>query len=94
MSSDRDPLAQRRVRLQQRSAVLREQLAADVQVLSPLLGTADRVRQAVQWVKANPLWVGAGVAGLVVLRPRRSLSVAVRAWSAWRFVQRVRSTLR
>ena len=80
-------LAQQRQQLQDRSAVLRGQLAADARVLRTPLALADQVRQGWRWLKAHPQWVGVGVALLVVWRPRRLAWLAGRLWASWRLWQ-------
>ena len=82
-------LAQRRQQLQDRSALLRNQLADDAQVLRTPLAVADQVRQGWRWLKAHPQWVGVGVAVLVVWRPRRLAWLAGRLWAGWRLWQRL-----
>lgn len=82
-------LAQRRRQLQDRSEALRGQLAADAQVLRTPLALADQVRHGWRWLKANPQWVGVGVAVLVVWRPRRLAWLAGRLWAGWRLWQRL-----
>ena len=86
-------LAQRRQQLQQRSALLRGQLAADAQVLRTPLALADQVRLGWRCLKDHPQWVGVGVgvgvAVLVVWRPRRLAWLAGRLWAGWRLWQRL-----
>jgi hypothetical protein len=84
-------LARRRERLVRRSARLRDALATELRVLQPALSWADRIQDAWRWLRANPLAAAAGVAALVVWRPRRALGWGLRAWSAWKLVQRVRA---
>lgn len=84
------PLAVRREALLARSAELRQTVAADLVGVTPVLDAADRVRAGWEWAKANPLWVGAGVAVLAAWRPRRAVALGLRAWSVWQTVQRVR----
>jgi len=83
--------------LQQRSALLRRTLAAQVEAgVSPLLGGADRVMAAGHWLRQHPaLLVGASVA-LLVWRPKGLvtgvLSVAGRGlwlWQTWQKLQPV-----
>lgn len=83
-------LALRCQALQLRSATLREALARDSQGLQPALALADRLHASGRWLLAHPQWVGAGVALLVVWRPRRAWRLGLRAWSAWRLWRRLR----
>lgn len=85
----RRQLDAREAALVARQAQLRARLAADVAPLQPVFGTADRVRDALRWLRANPLVVGGGVAVLVALRPRRAWRLALRAWTAWRVARPV-----
>jgi hypothetical protein len=90
MMSHADRLAERRLQLVQRSAELRHQLAQDAMVMAPWLGAADGVRALGWWAKRHPAWVGAAVATLAVLKPRRAVSWGLKAWSGWRMWQRAR----
>lgn len=92
MSTAAHDLAARRHELVGRSRSLRVQLVADVQTLAPVLTTADRVRGGIHWLKQNPLWLGVAVAALVVWRPSRLWRWGSKAWSAWRFWQRLQAT--
>lgn len=74
----------RREELRLRSAELRLHMAAHAQVLEPPLALADRVRGGLQWLRANPQWPVGAAAALLVLRPRRALRWAGRAWWGWR----------
>lgn len=84
-------LARRRERLVQRTAHLRGAVTTELQALQPALSWVDRVQDAWLWLRANPLAAAAGVAVLAVWRPRRALGWGLRAWSAWKLVQRVRA---
>lgn len=84
-------LARRRERLVRRSADLRGTVATELQALQPALSWVDRIQDVWLWLRANPLAAAAGVAALAVWRPRRALGWGVRAWSAWKLVQRVRA---
>ncbi len=85
-------LAVRRHELVGRSRTLRAQLVADTQALAPMLAGVDRVRGGIQWLKQNPLWLGVAVAALVVWRPSRLWRWGGKAWTAWRFWQRLQAT--
>ena len=84
--AQRNPeLAQRQQLLLARSAALRLQIAQDsTAALASPLATADKVVLGWQWLKASPVAWGAGVAALVVWRPRRIVRTAGQLWSAWR----------
>lgn len=81
-------LAQRRQALLVRSALLREQVASDVQALRPVWLAADRVQDGVTWVRQHPLWVGVAVALLVAWRPRKTLWAGWRLWGWWQTARR------
>lgn len=86
-----EQLASQREKLVLRSRRLRGQLVEQMQVLQPAWTWADRLQDAWIWLRANPLAVVGGVLAVVVWRPRRSLGLALRAWSAWKLLQRARS---
>jgi hypothetical protein len=90
--SKAEQLARRRQQLLLRSGELRQQLSRDAQVLAPWLGAADGVRSASAWLQRHPEWVAAAVATLVVLKPRRVLSLGLKGWSGWKMWQRARAT--
>lgn len=84
-------LARRRQMLVLRSGQLRGQAVEQLQVVQPALLWADRLQDAWFWLRANPLAVAGGVLAVAVWRPRRSLGLALRAWSAWKLLQRART---
>ncbi|AOF86533.1 yqjK-like family protein [Hydrogenophaga sp. RAC07] len=86
-----EQLARRRQLLVQRSGQLRGQLVDQLQVLQPAWRWADRLQDAWLWIRANPLAVAGSVLAVLVWRPRRSLGLALRAWSAWKLLQRARA---
>jgi hypothetical protein len=86
-----EQLARRRRMLVLRSGRLRGQVVDQMQAVQPALMWADRLQDAWIWLRANPLAVAGGVLALAVWRPRRSLGLALRAWSAWKLVQRART---
>lgn len=84
-------LAHRRQMLVLRSGQLRGQVVDQMKAVQPALVWADRLQDAWIWLRANPLAVATGVLALAVWRPRRSLGLALRAWSAWKLLQRART---
>lgn len=84
-------LARRRERLTLRSWELRQQAARQMETLQPAFSWADRLQDAWLWLRANPVPLLAGLLGLVVWRPRRAFGLAWRAWSGWRWLQRLRA---
>lgn len=91
MSSKAQELALRRVLLQRRSAALRNEVAHHGQALQPWLSAADTVRGFARWMQKNPLWVGAVVTTLVVLKPKRSLALGLKLWTGWRWWGRAKT---
>lgn len=80
-------LALKKQRLQWQIAAQREQVARHGAGLAPLFGAADRVRQGGRWLRQHPQAVAAGVAALMVARPKLVWRWARRgfvAWQAWR----------
>src|SRR5262249_37126986 len=70
---------------------LRQRAAAEREALNGFLGRADeaarlglRVRGLIEELRRRPLWIAAGAAFLIALRPRRALSWLAKGWSAWR----------
>ncbi len=85
-----EQLARRRQLLVHRSARLRVQVVDQLQAVQPALVWADRLQDAWRWLRANPLAVAGSVLAVVAWRPRRSLGLALRVWSAWKLLQRAR----
>lgn len=81
----------RQERLRQRSAMLRDRIGQDVQVLRRPLEAADAARAGLRWLREHPeVPVGLAVAAVVV-RPSRVWHWGWRlwgAWQAWRRLQR------
>jgi len=91
--STRDRLARRRVELTAQSAQLRSELARQSEVLATPLAIADGARLAGLWVRDHPLVVMVAVSVLVIWRPRRLVTWPARAWTAWRWWNRLRPTV-
>ena len=81
-------LARRCQHLQSRSGELRANLAQHSLALHAPLAAADQVLDAGRWLKAHPEWLGAGVALLMLWRPRRAWRLGLRLWGGWRLWQR------
>jgi hypothetical protein len=77
-------LVKRQAHLVAVSGSLRERLATDGQALQRPFAVADKVRNGVGWFLSHPLWIAVLVAAPVLLRPRRALGLAARAWTGWR----------
>lgn len=84
------PLAERQQALLVQSALLRGELARELQPLRRPLAAADRVCAGWQWLRARPelvlaaLAALAALAGLAIVRPRRALRLGTRLWWGWR----------
>ncbi|WP_158219962.1 YqjK family protein [Ideonella sp. A 288] len=86
-------LAVRQRALLLRSAQLRAQFAADVQLLAPPLRLVDQVQAGWRWLRAHPAVPVALLVSLAVLRPRRALRWGLRLWWGWQTVQRFQRRL-
>ena len=85
MAADRArELQLKRERLRVRSAELRLAVQRESQVLQLPLAVADQVVAGARWLRRNPEWPLGALVVLVVLRPRRALRWAGRAWWGWR----------
>ena len=81
-------LARRGQDLQTRSGLLRATIAHHALALRPPLAAADQAMAGGRWLKAHPEWVGAGVALLLIWRPRRAWRLSLRLWGGWRLWRR------
>ena len=73
----------KRARLLERAAREREQLAQALQSLAQPLAFADRCVNAVRYVASRPPLVAAAVFVFALLRPRRAIKWARRAFGMW-----------
>jgi len=73
----------KRQRLIERAARQRDDVALALQALSGPLGFVDRCIGAVHFVLARPPLVGGIALALALLRPRRALKWARRAFGFW-----------
>jgi hypothetical protein len=83
-------LSQQRTRLVARARVEREHLGAVATRIEASLWWVDVVHKGVDEVRRHPLLVVAGIALLVVLRPRGAMKLLASSWSLWRLYQRAR----
>ena len=74
----------KRARLVDRAAREREDIAHALQPFSRPLGFVDRCLGAVRFVIARPPLLAGALLALALLRPRRTLRWARRAWGLWR----------
>ncbi|MCU0804552.1 MAG: YqjK-like family protein [Burkholderiales bacterium] len=77
-------LQRRRDRLVLLAAAQRDAVARDFRPMERPLAIADSVVDGVQYLRAHPGFVIAGVAVIVALRPRRAFAWAQRGFAAWR----------
>lgn len=73
----------KRARLLERAAREREHVAQSLQTWAQPLAFVDRGVAAVRYVVARPPLVAGTVFVLALLRPRRALKWARRAWGLW-----------
>ena len=83
-------LTQQRTRLVGRARVEREHLGAVAARIESKFWWVDAAHQGVNRVRRHPLLIVAGIALLVVLRPRGAMKLFVSGWSLWQLYQRAR----
>lgn len=93
MIARRLELATRRGELTAQIAAQRDALAAHSWPLEKALRVGDRALDGVDWLKAHPAAVAAGVAALVASRPRRLWSLARKGFVLWRGWRNLRGKL-
>lgn len=90
-------LAEKRGQLRERIAGQRATLAAQMVPIEQALDRADQAialgRSGVRYVQNHPLEVGAAVAVLAVLRPRRFWRLGRRAFVAWGLWRKLRDRI-
>jgi hypothetical protein len=84
-------LRERRALLVLHAEHQREGVIAIVERAEVAMAWFDRARAFGQKLRANPLWVVAGVAVLVALRPRRMFKLFATGYSLWRGWRNVRA---
>lgn len=110
MSTRLTDLAEKKQMLRERSALLRDALADQVeQGVAPAFGVADRVIGGVQWLRRHPVWLIAPAVALLVWRPRvlggalqgglvanvtRWAGRGVWLWQAWQRLQPMLAALK
>jgi hypothetical protein len=87
-------MRERLIGLRERRAKLRERAARERAALEGWVARAEAVEnmaapavRAFEWLRERPIWIAAGVAILVALRPKgalRWLSRGFGAWQLWR----------
>jgi hypothetical protein len=77
-------LRERRAALVARAETQRVEILAIVGKLERATAWYDRARAIGRKLRANPLWVVAGVALLVAARPRKAVKLFTTAYSLWR----------
>lgn len=83
-------LRTRKLLLQQRSAVLREVLAVQLErTLAPVNQVANKAQEGGRWLRKHPILVGVAAAALLVWRPQGAVSLLSRGWGLWKTWQRI-----
>ncbi len=71
---------------------LRNELINHLDGISPILHTADRLRDGARWLRKHPqVFIAVGMA-FIVARPRRALGWARRAFIGWQVWRRLRGS--
>lgn len=93
-------MRERLIALRERRAALLGRAAAEREELGVML---ERTDVATRWfataahlvaqAKQHPMWIAAGVAFLVALRPRRMLGWVMKGWTVYRVYRRGRALL-
>lgn len=73
-----------------RSTELRQTLRNDLQSLQRPAAWGDQLKVALVWLYQNPQWPAAGLALLLVLRPRRFLAWGGKLWWLWKSARQLR----
>ena len=89
-----EDIVRRKDRLILRCAQQRQEIAASVADLRQPIAVADRILEAMAYLRAHPLLLGVGVAVAVALRPRTLSRFALRAFSLWRTARAIRGWAR
>jgi len=85
-------LALRKQRVQLASERLRNELINHLDGISPILHTADRLRDGARWLKKHPqVFIATGMA-FIVVRPGRALGWVRRAFIGWQVWRRLRGS--
>ena len=85
-----DELMRRRGELIARSQRLRADWGQQAQALRAPLGLADSARAGLQWLLRHPEWPIGAIVVVVLVRPRRVLSLASSLWWGFSVYRRVR----
>lgn len=80
----------RQQRLLIRSTELRLQLRSDFQSLQRPAAWADQIKTRLLWLYQHPQWPAAGLALLLVLKPRRVLAWSGKLWWLWKSARLLR----
>ena len=83
-------LRERRARLQQQAGAERDALAEFVARADVAMRWIETGRSLVNAAVRRPLWIVAGVALLVALRPRRTFKLLAGGWSLFRLYRSAR----
>jgi hypothetical protein len=83
----------RRSTLIAEAAVQRTQLGGYINALDPASRLIDRLVVIARWLLARPAIPLAVIGAIMVLKPRRALTVGVFAWKAFTWLRRLRGKL-
>lgn len=81
-------LRERRQLLAARAQLEREQLAVQLAHADAALAWLERARSVLEALRQRPLVLAAATALILVLRPRRVLSLLASGWSLWQLYRR------
>ena len=87
-------LLERQAQLRSWAAAERERLAQGIRPFRPYLELTDRALRAGRAASSHPVWIAAGVAAVVIFKPKRALRVGGKLWVAWRTLRTTRRALR
>lgn len=86
-------IRERRARLVAEAEAQRVQVFAAIDKADRAAQLFDRARDLVRKASAHPVWIAAGVALVVALRPRGAFKLVATGFSLWRGWQSLRSSI-
>ena len=76
-----------------RSARLRQDFGIQAANFKNPLLSVDRLYKGWQWLNKNPIWPLGAMLTVLVLRPKRTLVMGLRLWSAWKTFKKIKKWL-
>ena len=73
-----------------RSARLRQDFGTQAAGFKQPLLWVDGLNKGWQWLRKNPIWPLGGMLAVLVLRPKRTLVIGFRLWSAWKTFKKIK----